>query len=140
MEILVHNYNRKLPVTKKTIVNFVISVAQKIELELYHCQIIFTDDETLRKMHQDYLDDPNYTDIITFNLGDTRIEGEIYISYDRAVENAKKYNVTVKNEIYRILIHGLLHLKGYDDIENTDRTIMKQKENELLNDMTAYEF
>jgi rRNA maturation RNase YbeY len=83
-------------------------------------------------MHGEYLNDPSKTDVMTFNLGDDEIEGEIYISYDRAVEQAKENQVDIFNEITRLVIHGLLHLAGYDDNAEADRAVMKKLENELV--------
>jgi len=68
----------------------------------------------------------------SFNLGDDKVEGEIYISFDRVKENAKIFKVSIKNEIFRIIIHGLLHLKGFDDKNKSERIKMKIKEEELL--------
>lgn len=132
MEIFIHNLDSELNITKQSITQFVRVIVEKLELDMNNCQIIFVDDETLRTMHQDYLKDPNYTDVMTFNLGDDKIEGEIYVSYDRVKENANIFEVTKENEIHRNIIHGLLHLKGYDDKSEPDRTEMKQKEEELL--------
>ena len=83
-------------------------------------------------MHEDYLNDPDYTDVMTFNLGDDAIEGEIYISADRIKENANIFEASIENEIFRNIIHGLLHLKGYTDKEVHEKSKMKQKEEELL--------
>ena len=134
MEIFVHNLNQNLDITKQNIVELILLITKKLELDLNSCQIIFVDDDTLRTMHQDYLNDPDFTDVMTFNLGDDTIEGEIYISYDRVKENAKIFEVSTESEIYRNIIHGLLHLNGYNDKNEIDKTKMKKKEEALLNE------
>ena len=75
------------------------------------------------------------TDIITFDYSENKngIDAEIFISIDDAESNARKYKVHLKNEITRLIIHGILHLLGYDDQQKKDKIIMKRKENDLLN-------
>jgi len=135
MEIYVHNLDYESGITKEDITDLIKKIIKKIGLDIQSCQIIFVDDEKLRTMHEDYLEDPDYTDVMTFNLGDDKIEGEIYISTDRVKENAKIFEVSIKNEIYRNIIHGLLHLQGYTDKEDVEKTKMKKRENELLNQL-----
>ena len=77
--------------------------------------VIMTDDDTLRLMKKEYFNQDLYTDVIAFNIDDNPFEGEIYISHDRIKDNAKKFNQSFEGELKRILIHGSLHLCGYDD-------------------------
>ena len=132
MEISVHNLDKELSITERQISDLIKQTGKKLELDIQSVQVIFVDDEKLRTMHEQYLNDPDYTDVMTFNLSDDSIEGEIYISDDRVKENAKLFKVTIENEICRNIIHGLLHLAGYTDKEEPEKTIMKQKEDELL--------
>lgn len=88
-------------------------------------------------MHETYLQDPAFTDVMTFNLGTDDIEGEIYISIDRVKENAELYAVSLKEEICRNIIHGLLHLKGYTDKTAVDRKPMKKLEDQLLKQVVS---
>tara|TARA_Y100001970_G_C14151591_1_gene813015 strand:+ start:550 stop:987 length:438 start_codon:yes stop_codon:yes gene_type:complete len=96
--------------------------------------IIISDDEFLRKLKKDFFDVDAYTDVISFNLEDEGedIDGEIYISWDRINENAKKFNQTVNSEFKRIVIHGLLHLLGYDDQTNEEKILMTNLEEKYL--------
>ena len=75
------------------------------------------------------------TDIITFDYSEdkNKIDGEIFISIDEAELNASNFKVHLKNEITRLIIHGILHLIGYDDQQKKDKIIMKRMENDLLN-------
>jgi rRNA maturation RNase YbeY len=133
MEITVHNLDTQLNLTQKKIFNIVRQIVDKLDMDMQSIQVIFVDDDYLRNMHEDYLNDPDYTDVMTFNLGEDTIEGEIYISLDRVKENAKKFEVSIENEICRNIIHGILHLNGYTDKKTRAKSIMKQKEEELLN-------
>ena len=60
------------------------------------------------------------------------LEGEIYISIDRVIENAKKYNVSFEDELSRVMIHGVLHLLGYKDKKTTEKALMREKEEACL--------
>lgn len=94
---------------------------------------IFCDDKCLHNINVNFLNHDTYTDVITFDYGNnTTIEGEIYISLDRVRENATKFNVKVSREIRRIIIHGVLHLLGYEDKNPKDKNLMTSKEDYYL--------
>jgi len=133
MELTVYNLDKKSGITNDNIIELLNIISNKLKLDMQSCQIIFVGDEKLRSMHQEYLNDPDYTDVMTFNLGGETIEAEIYISIERVEENARTFGVSVANEIFRNVIHGLLHLKGYTDKNESEKSLMKQKEEELLN-------
>ena len=91
--------------------------------------IIITSDTYLLNLNQQYLKKNTYTDIITFDytLSDI-INSEIFISIDRVRENAKKFSCTEKQELFRVIIHGLLHIVGYKDNNDERKMIMHEKE------------
>lgn len=101
-------------------------------------QFVFCDDIQLLKINQDYLNHDTFTDIITFNYNDEYegIGGDIFISVDRVRENAKEFNANFKNELHRVIIHGILHLLGYDDQDDRTREEMRTKENYYLSLLT----
>ena len=84
---------------------------------LEEVNIILTDDESLLKINVDFLGHDTYTDTITFSYNeiDNEVFGDIYISLDRVRENAKTFSTTIQKELVRIMIHGVLHLCGYED-------------------------
>ena len=94
--------------------------------------IIMTDDDTLRLMKKEYFNQDLYTDVIAFNIDDNPFEGEIYISHDRIKDNAKKFNQSFEEELKRILIHGSLHLCGYDDKTPKEKLEMTSLEENYL--------
>ena len=94
--------------------------------------IIMTDDDSLRLMKKEYFNQDLYTDVIAFNIDDDPFEGEIYISHDRIKDNAKKFNQSFEDELKRILIHGSLHLCGYDDKTPTEKLEMTSLEENYL--------
>jgi len=87
-------------------------------------------------MNQKHLSHKGSTDIITFDYsevpGGKLIDGEIIICVDEAKRHSKIYKVTLTDELYRLLFHGLLHLTGYDDINPGKKKAMTAKEDELL--------
>jgi len=91
-------------------------------------------DEELLEINQRSLQHDTYTDIITFDLSDTEgvIDGEIYISVDRIKENASVFGVAFRNEYHRVLSHGLLHLMGFKDKTNEEKTEMRKQEDFAL--------
>ncbi len=94
---------------------------------------IFCDDEYLIKINVEFLNHDTYTDIITFDycVGDELIS-DIYISTERVAENAVEFGETFEDELYRVLIHGLLHLCGYKDKSEEEAKLMRSKENYYL--------
>ena len=95
---------------------------------------IFCSDSYLHKMNLEHLDHDTLTDIITFNYCiDSIINTDIFISVDRVKENAQDFNATFENELNRVMIHGILHLIGYDDKSEEDKKTMRAKEDFYLN-------
>ncbi|MVN20181.1 rRNA maturation RNase YbeY [Mucilaginibacter arboris] len=104
---------------------------------LKEINFIFCSDKYLLKINQDYLQHDTYTDIITFDNSETKkeIAGDIFISVERVAENASTYQITTLDELYRVLIHGTLHLLGYKDKSAKDKKLMTDKENFYLASM-----
>ena len=94
--------------------------------------IIITDDDSLRQMKKEYFNQDVYTDVIAFNIDEDPFEGELYISYDRIKDNAEKFNDSFEGEFKRILIHGTLHLCGFDDQTKEDKSRMTLMEEDYL--------
>jgi len=94
---------------------------------------VFCSDDYLYKMNLEYLEHDTLTDIITFNYCvEDNINSDIFISIDRVKENAKTFNNTFQNELNRVMIHGVLHLIGYDDKDDLDKEVMRSKEDFYL--------
>jgi len=94
---------------------------------------VFCNDQYLHKLNMDFLNHDTLTDIITFdyNVG-KEVHGEIYISIDRVNENASDFKVSFNNELYRVIIHGALHLCGYKDKTEPEKDLMRNKEDYYL--------
>lgn len=94
---------------------------------------IFCDDKYLLEINQKYLNHEDWTDIITFQYTDQPVSGDLFISIERVEENAKSLKIPFENELYRVIIHGILHLCGYKDKTEKDAKIMRSKEDYYLN-------
>jgi rRNA maturation RNase YbeY len=96
--------------------------------------LIFCSDDYLLKMNNNYLNHDYFTDVITFDYSlNNKISGDIFISIDRVKENAQRYQNDFLNEILRVIIHGILHLVGYNDKSENEKIIMTEKENIYIN-------
>jgi probable rRNA maturation factor len=103
--------------------------------------IIFCSDEYLLNMNKDFLQHDYYTDIITFELSEKNspvIQAELYISLDRVTDNARHLGVSIKQELHRVIFHGLLHLLGFKDKTAKDQQVMRSMEEQFLVDYTSY--
>jgi rRNA maturation RNase YbeY len=93
----------------------------------------FVGDLELLEINKQFLNHDTYTDIITFDYNENNtINGEIFISVDRIIENAIKNNVSYDNELHRVMVHGILHLCGYSDKGKKHKLEMTAKEDEML--------
>lgn len=110
---------------------FVIEEENKLVGEINYQ---FCSDEYLLKINIDFLQHDTLTDIITFptTTEDRIISGEIFISLDRVIENSRLLEVELRNEIYRVIVHGVLHLIGYEDKSKEQSLLMRDKENYYL--------
>ncbi|GAA4309070.1 rRNA maturation RNase YbeY [Nibribacter koreensis] len=109
-------------------------IISNYSFELESLNYIFCSDEYLHQMNVDYLDHDTLTDVITFDNSDIEgvIEGDVFISIDRVVDNAHSFNITPERELQRVMVHGLLHLLGFDDKSPELKKLMKSKEDECL--------
>lgn len=98
--------------------------------------IIFCSDDYLLSVNNEYLDHDFFTDIITFDYSsNSEISGDLFISIDRVKENAITFNVAFIQELYRVLVHGVLHLCGYGDKSPEEELIMRSKEDFYLSSL-----
>ena len=132
---IINNFDNNIKLSdeliKKIISNIISNESNYSEIII---SIIIEDDDYLRKLKIKYFDMDIFTDVITFNLSENKndLDAEIYISWDRIDDNAKKYKQTINEEIKRIIIHGCLHLVGFNDSNEEEIKIMRNKEGEYL--------
>ena len=122
-------------INKERVHKLVGLLKEELEFSVESLYINFITAEEIYNINKQFLKHDRSTDIITFNYSGSHfeIDGELFISIDDANISARKYKVSLSKEFTRLIIHGILHLKGYDDINNNDRVKMKRIENNLTN-------
>lgn len=109
------------------------AVATEESRKLGRINIIFCSDNYLLDVNMKFLQHDYYTDIITFDYCEKDVlSGDLFISIDSVRANAEFFGTTFDNELNRVIVHGLLHLIGYDDHTEEDQKIMRSKENFYL--------
>ncbi len=104
-----------------------------------YVNVIFVGQDDLRLMKKEYFELDVFTDVIAFNLNepDESIEGELYLSFKQIKDNANLYKTAELDEVMRVLIHGCLHLCGYEDDTVIQKDQMTQLENKYIKQMKA---
>ncbi|MGM9789777.1 MAG: rRNA maturation RNase YbeY [Candidatus Cryptobacteroides sp.] len=120
--------------TRRRTSRWLKSVAKIENRSIGEINIIFCSDPYILDLNIKSLDHHFFTDIITFDYceGDI-LSGDLYISVDTVRANAEFYNTDFDNELYRVIVHGLLHLIGYDDHSDEEIAVMRSKEDFCLN-------
>ena len=107
--------------------------------ELGELLYVFCDDEFLLKLNIEFLDHDTLTDILSFDYKvGKQINGEIYISVERVVDNAKDFKTDFNEELHRVMIHGIFHFCGIKDKTETEEKLMRKKEEEALKTLANY--
>ena len=126
-------------IPKRKINAWIKTVAQRCGKTVGEIAYIFCSDEKILEINREYLQHNYFTDIITFDYSEkNKISGDIFISLDTVKSNAEKYAQTFEKELYRVIIHGVLHLCGQKDKSAADKIAMTEHENialSLLADM-----
>lgn len=119
---------------KAAVRNWIKATIMNEAYALREINFIFCSDEYLLQINREYLNHDTLTDIITFDNSEVpgKIIGDIFISVDRIRENAGKFSVAERDELHRVMIHGVLHLLGYTDKGKKEKAQMTDKENQYL--------
>jgi len=136
---IINNYNESvedLDILKK----FIDYSVNKLELKNVIFNVIITNNDSIHEINKKYRNIDRETDVISFALEDgleskfpgPRLLGDIYISYDKVIEQAAEYNHSKKRELCFLAVHGLLHLLGYDHMNKDDEEKMFKLQKELL--------
>lgn len=126
--LTVYNRQRHLPINKASVRRLVSFVVTEHPNSLETVSLYFVSLDKIQKLHAQFFDDPSPTDCITFPIQDLK-EGEIFICPQAALDYDPS-NPYLETSLY--VIHGLLHLMGYDDIDKKKRTLMHKQQNHLL--------
>jgi len=134
MPMINFNYETDFKLPSETLLsNWIANTIKEEFYKLEEINYVFCDDEYLHKLNVEFLDHDTLTDIISFDYSIGKlIQGDIFISLERVVENAKDFDVSFDEELNRVIIHGVLHYCGYKDKTEEEAKEMRAKENHYL--------
>jgi len=143
MEILIKNQQKIIKINQRKIKEIIKKVLLHLKVdERTEISVLFTDDKFIRTLNNKYRGIDKPTDVLSFSLQEGAVKspeiesdkplGDIIISAETAQRQADTLNHSIEKELTVLLIHGLLHLIGYDHEEDKDYKIMKEKESEIL--------
>lgn len=143
MELYVENEQEKLQVEKRTIdaLHKAMNIASNLHsLEDSTVNIILVDNAKIREINRGYRGVDRETDVISFALNDFEVTfpwereelGDIYISVEKALEQSREYGHSFDRELVYLAVHGLLHLLGYDHLEEAEKKEMRQEEEKIM--------
>jgi rRNA maturation RNase YbeY len=136
MSISFNYADKKVSLTYRNLLkSFITKQVRKEGLSISQLQYVFCSDKYLLDINRQFLNHDYYTDIISFDLSETKGEliAEVYISIDRVRDNAFKLKTTIKEELLRVIFHGALHFCGYKDKKPIDVDLMRSMENKWIN-------
>ncbi len=125
----------KIKFSKATFRSVATTIFQDHSKTLDYVNIIFCDDEYILEVNKTHLDHDFYTDIITFDYDEDEVQSDIYISTERVLDNACKEKTDPSNELYRVMIHGCVHLCGLGDKTVKEVKVMRGKEDDYLGEV-----
>ncbi len=115
---------------------WIIQTVASYGLKVGNINYTFCNDEKIIEVNRQFLKHDYYTDIITFDYSINKIiSGDLFISLDTVMSNARKFNVEFEKELHRVIIHGVLHLCGEDDKTEQAQELMTKAENKALNSL-----
>ena len=133
LAINVFNAHGKRRMSVKTTAGYVKRVLRSAQIRDARISVIFVNSRYCREINRKYLRHDYVTDVISFPLAEKPVlEGEVYVNLDRARSQSREYGVNVGNEAARLVIHGVLHLVGFDDATESKRALMKSEEDRHL--------
>lgn len=129
-----NDYSESLSYNSKFIKELSTKVLSSENFHFAKISIILSNRESVSKLKKQYFNVDVFTDVIAFNLegDDDSIDGEIYISIDDVIENSRIYEVSFNKEFKRVLVHGILHLTGYNDDTKKQKENMKILEDKYM--------
>jgi probable rRNA maturation factor len=136
MTIAIHitNQQKSLPIDRRRIRAAVKAILHDAGISQAEISVAIVDDCAIAALHDEFLGDPDPTDVLSFPLERTaeRLDGEVVVSAETAAACAAMHKSTAEDELLRYVIHGLLHLVGHDDATPRKRATMRHKERKYL--------
>jgi probable rRNA maturation factor len=132
---------------KRILKKWIKSILDSHNYSVGDINYIFSNDEYVLQVNKQFLNHDYFTDIITFDTSSYSdndinrsnfISADIFISVDTVLSNSSLYKTTFISELHRVIIHGILHLIGFNDLSNDDRSVMRQQENIALSLLSQF--
>lgn len=122
---------------RETVERLIQYVLDEEDATLIHVSVVLSDHSTVRRLNAAYLDHDYNTDVLSFSMsGDDdpsdAAEGEVYVDLDTAAERHEEFDTSFERETYRYVVHGVLHLLGYDDATEDGQQLMRAREDQYL--------
>lgn len=131
MKISISNTQKDLPIDKQSVKEVVVSVLEHLSAKTDEVSLYFVSKKKICALHEDFFQDPTPTDCISFPLDESHL-GEVFVCPAVAQEYAKAHAIDPYQETTLYVIHGLLHLLGFDDLEEKVRRTMRKKEKSCM--------
>ena len=130
---------KPIKVNKKKLNELVKLISLNLKAQVVDLEFNFVNSVSIHDINRNYLNHDYSTDIITFNYSaeSHNLAAEIFISVEDALFNSKKFVNSLDNEVLRLVVHGILHLVGYDDMNAEKRRVMKRIENKLVKEYNS---
>ncbi|HOV91531.1 MAG TPA: rRNA maturation RNase YbeY [Candidatus Kapabacteria bacterium] len=132
IDVEIFNETKRKYLPFKKIMDVANLIFEEYNIKDAKIRIVFIYDNEIKEINNRFLHHNSPTDVLSFNFEEENLEGEIYISIETAEQQAKEYKVSLTNELLRLLIHGILHLLGYEDNTIKKRKIMHNLEDKYL--------
>ena len=137
-EITIFNEYKDIDFHKDHIIQLINLSLETAKYNQVKINLIFCDNDQLNSFKKEYFSDDVLTDIVTFPIkNDNDLEAEIYIRVEMARINSKEFNVSLDNELSRLIIHGVLHLIGFNDDTEDSKKIMFLKQEEIISNFSG---
>jgi len=132
LKIKISNLNKKRRIEKKKIEKISRGVFRSFKKKNALIDITFVSNSRIKKLNKKYMKRNSETDVLSFSLGEKDFVGDVYISSDKAYQNAKRFGTSLKEEIFLYTIHGVLHLAGFGDKTKKEKSIIRKLEKRFL--------
>lgn len=118
---------------KRKIASWIQQIITNEKKKTGNISMIFTGKKELLEINNSYLSHNFHTDIITFNYNqELVVSGDLFIGIEQVIENAKEFQTTSKEELLRVIIHGIFHLTGYNDSSEKEKQEMRKRESKAI--------
>lgn len=136
LQLNIYNEQKALPIRKRLVSQIVKKLFDFLHVDCKEISVYFTTVETISELHQQFFNDPSPTDCISFPIDHDHL-GEVFVCPAVAIDYASKHKIDPFKETILYMIHGILHLIGYDDLEASKKRIMRRMEKKCMDHITS---